>query len=77
MFDPRVPIHRVGHIEPEVGSSRGYDFVMRQSTETKYSGNTVSLEVEMASLGDARSQQSLTTGVLGAFHRMLLSSSKG
>lgn len=67
---------RSSHLEAVPGPAGNYDVVPRPSGETKHSGNTVSLEAEMALLGEARGQQAAVTGVLGAFHRMLLSSVK-
>jgi flagellar basal-body rod protein FlgB len=74
----RVEIGRThrSHIAPEHAPSHRYGSLPRAGTE-KHSGNNVSLEAEMASLGEARSQQSALTGVLGAFHRMLLAGSRG
>lgn len=59
------------------GRPAGEAIVERPAGPRKHSGNGVSLELEMAELGDARGQQALVTGIVGAFHRMLLSSSKG
>ncbi len=67
----------IGHLPVEEHLGRTFDMVPRDGVSSKHSGNGVSLETEMARLGDARSQQSMVTGVLGAFHRMLLSSAKG
>lgn len=67
---------RAGHVGSSDGG-RGYDLVPRTAAGGKHSGNGVSLEAEMATLGETRSQQSLVTGVVGAFHRMLLSSARG
>ncbi len=77
--DARVMVERTnqGHFAPDRIAGGDFDFVPRAETASKHSGNGVSLELEMASLGEARSQHSMVTGVLGAFHRMLLSSSKG
>jgi flagellar basal-body rod protein FlgB len=65
------------HMLPDGGARRSYDFVARTSDALKHSGNAVSLETEMASLGESRSLQAAVTGILGAFHRLLLSSAKG
>lgn len=77
--DARVTVERTNrsHIVPDEIAGGDFDFVPRAESAAKHSGNGVSLELEMASLGEARSQHSMVTGVLGAFHRMLLSSSKG
>jgi flagellar basal-body rod protein FlgB len=68
---------RSSHIGSHEGSRGGFGVVLRATTEGKHSGNRVSLETEMATLGETRSQQALATGIIGAFHRMLLSSVRG
>ncbi len=65
------------HLAPAQFGARAYDLVARPSDVPKHSGNTVSLEAELATLGEVRSQHSAVAGVVAAFHRMLLSSSKG
>ncbi|MBN9260291.1 MAG: hypothetical protein BGN89_15795 [Alphaproteobacteria bacterium 64-6] len=65
------------HLAPTQFGARTFDLVNRPGEVPKHSGNTVSLETELANLGETRSQHSLVSGILGAFHRMLLSSSKG
>jgi flagellar basal-body rod protein FlgB len=68
---------QAGHMSISDSSETQFELVHRAVGTTKHSGNGVSLEAEMASLGDARSQQSAVTGVIAAFNRMLLSSVKG
>jgi flagellar basal-body rod protein FlgB len=65
------------HLAPEIGGTGGLDLLPRTSPVLKHSGNGVSLELEMAALGEARSQHAAVTGILGAFHRLLLSASRG
>jgi flagellar basal-body rod protein FlgB len=65
------------HMSPAQFGARPYDLVARATSEPKHSGNTVSLEAEVANLGEVRSQHSAVTGIVSAFHRMLLSSLKG
>ena len=65
------------HMAPTQFGARTYDLVQRPGEVPKHSGNTVSLETELASLGETRSQHSLVSGVIGAFHRMLLTSVRG
>jgi flagellar basal-body rod protein FlgB len=52
---------------------------LRQDEEVQvlHSGNTVSLEKEMTRAGEVNSAYSLNTSVIKAFHRMLMSSTKG
>ncbi len=65
------------HLAPTQFGARTFDLVNRPGEVPKHSGTTVSLETELANLGEVRSQQSLVSGVIGAFHRMLLSSVRG
>lgn len=65
------------HLAPAQFGARAYDLVARPSDVPKHSGNTVSLESELTTLGEVRSQHSAVAGVISAFHRMLLSSVKG
>lgn len=51
--------------------------VKRPSAAPKQSGNTVSLETELLQLGEVRSQHAYVTGIVSAFHRMLVASVKG
>jgi flagellar basal-body rod protein FlgB len=65
-----------GHLP--LGALRGgLEPVPRSERSAKHSGNGIGLETEMAALGDTRAQQLMATGVIGAFHRMLLSSVRG
>jgi flagellar basal-body rod protein FlgB len=45
--------------------------------ETAPSGNTVSIDTELAKIGEATSQYSLNTNIIKSFHRMLTASLKG
>ena len=65
------------HLAPTQFGARTFDLVNRPGEVPKHSGNTVSLEAELANVGEVRSQHSLVSGVIGAFHRMLLSSVRG
>lgn len=65
------------HLAPSQFGGPAFDLVARASDATKHSGNTVSLESELTNLGEVRSQHSAVTGIVAAFHRMLLSSTKG
>ena len=65
------------HLAPTQFGARSFELVQRPGEVPKHSGNTVSLETELANLGETRSQHSLVSGVIGAFHRMLLTSVRG
>lgn len=68
---------REGHQVPDGVAGERYGVVMRDQPIEKHSGNSVSIEAEMATLGEARGQQTAVAGILGAFHRMLLASVRG
>jgi flagellar basal-body rod protein FlgB len=65
------------HLAPAQFGARAFDLIARATDATKHSGNTVSLESELTNLGEVRSQHSAVTGIVSAFHRMLLSSVRG
>ncbi len=48
-----------------------------EGAETLHSGNTVSLEKEMARAGEVNRAFALNTNIVKAFHRMLMTSTKG
>lgn len=62
------------HFAPNQIAGERYGMVLREGKADKHSGNTVSLDAEMAILGEARGQQALVTGILSSFHRLLLAS---
>lgn len=66
-----------GHLVPDGPGDRRFEVRPREDQAHKHSGNTVDLESELTQLGEIRSQHSVVTGVVSAFHRMLLQSSKG
>ncbi|MGE0769538.1 MAG: flagellar basal body protein [Hyphomicrobiaceae bacterium] len=68
---------QAGHLAPEQDMEARFGVGPREGAVQKHSGNSVSLEAEMAALGEAKEQQSAVTAILGVFHRMLLSSSRG
>jgi flagellar basal-body rod protein FlgB len=77
--EARIEMSRsqASHLAPAEEIGTRYRVAPREGKVEKHSGNSVSLEVEMAALGETKSQQSAVTAILGAFHRMLLSSSRG
>lgn len=48
-----------------------------EGNEILHSGNTVSLEKEMAKAGEVNRAFALNTNIVKAFHRMLMTSTKG
>jgi flagellar basal-body rod protein FlgB len=77
--DARIQMTRsqASHLAPDQTIEARYGVAPREGAIEKHSGNSVSLETEMAVLGETKSQQSSVTAILGAFHRMLLSSTRG
>ncbi|QFU18198.1 flagellar basal body rod protein FlgB [Microvirga thermotolerans] len=47
-----------------------------ESWDTVHSGNSVSIEQEMIKAGEINREYSLNTGIVKAFHRMLLASTR-
>jgi flagellar basal-body rod protein FlgB len=65
-----------GHVAPSAAELRVFETVPRDAAAGKHSGNSVSLDTELMSLGEVRSEHMKVTGVVGAFNRMLMSISK-
>lgn len=74
--ESRLGITQSRHLSDQPAVARKYEMLVRDQGGAKHSGNTVSIETEMANLGEARSQQAMVTGVMGVFHRLLLASSR-
>ncbi|MDZ4843311.1 MAG: flagellar basal body protein [Hyphomicrobium aestuarii] len=65
------------HLAPQSIGSERYGVLVREQPSEKHSGNSVSLDGEMAILGESRGQQAAVAGIMGSFNRMLLSSVRG
>lgn len=65
------------HFAPSNDSLRETTESEENDWEVYSSGNSVSLEEEMVKAGEVNSAFSLNSGVIKAFHRMLLASAKG
>jgi flagellar basal-body rod protein FlgB len=59
------------------GFARAEAMPAEGATEILHSGNTVSLEKEMARAGEVNRAFALNTNIVKAFHRMLMTSTKG
>ena len=59
------------------GFARAESTPAEGATEVLHSGNTVSLEKEMARAGEVNRAFALNTNIVKAFHRMLMTSTKG
>lgn len=68
---------RSGHMAPPGANDASPDMREAASWEITHSGNSVSLEQQLMKSGEIAGAYALNTGVMKAFHRMLLSSSKG
>jgi flagellar basal-body rod protein FlgB len=68
---------RPGHMTHTSGTDVRTEFTPDEAGEVLHSGNTVNLEVEMSKAGEVNRSYALNTSVLKAFHRMLMTSSKG
>jgi flagellar basal-body rod protein FlgB len=65
-----------GHFgDPAAGIARAGSTVVR--TRETLSGNSVNLEAELLKIGNVRSQYNITTSVVSAFNRMILSTTRG
>lgn len=65
------------HIVPSGRQNSSIALVEHADEQQKHSGNTVSLESNLVGLGEVRAQHAMTSGIVGAFHRMLLQSVRG
>ena len=66
-----------GHMGPVAGSTPVADAREEEAWNIVHSGNSVSLEQEMVKAGEVNRSYAMNTGVLKAFHRMLMASTKG
>jgi flagellar basal-body rod protein FlgB len=62
-----------GHIGFDASRVEGTKVKKSESWDTVYSGNSVSLEQELAKSGEVSRQHALNTSILKSFHRMLMS----
>lgn len=67
---------RPGHMAPALAADARAELVPEEAGEVLHSGNTVSLETEMAKASEVNRSYALNTSVLKAFHRMLMASSR-
>jgi flagellar basal-body rod protein FlgB len=66
-----------GHLQSASANPAGAEVEPETPWEVYHSGNSVSLEQELIKAGQVTGAFQLDTGVVKAFHRMLLMSSKG
>lgn len=65
------------HMRTASGDASGVEVGNETPWEVYHSGNSVSLEQELIKAGQVTGAYQLNTGVVKAFHRMLLTSTKG
>jgi len=65
-----------GHIGIDGSHVRSAKVKKSESWEIMHSGNSVSIEQEMAKAGEVNREHSLNTSIVKAFHRMVLSSTR-
>lgn len=76
-FQLTMTATHTGHMSPEAGGPPVADVREEGSWEIVHSGNSVSLEQEMLKAGEINRTFAVNTSVLKAFHRMLMTSTKG
>jgi len=62
-----------GHLNLDARHVEGTKIKRSETWDTVYSGNSVSIEQELAKSGEVSRQHSLNTSITKSFHRMLLS----
>lgn len=65
------------HLTETSGAGAPGYAVVEQEGDANHTGNTVSIEQELAKSGEVRSRYSLGVNVMGSFHRMLMASTRG
>lgn len=58
------------------GSAAAAIVTLPSGTDQTFNGNSVSLEGEMAKLGETTSQYALSTSIIKSFHKMIMTSLK-
>lgn len=65
-----------GHIGFDASRVRSAKVKKSESWDIMHSGNSVSIEQEMAKAGEVNREHSLNTSIVKAFHRMVLASAR-
>lgn len=66
----------VGHMGFDAAHVRSAKIKKSESWDIMHSGNSVSIEQEMAKAGEISREHSLNTSIVKAFHRMVLASTR-
>ncbi len=72
----RLQVTKPGHLGASKMGDQGYSLINKATIDENQSGNNVSLEDEMRTLGDSTRQMSMDTSIYKLFHRMILASVK-
>jgi len=68
-----VATTKTGHISAGLGNTNGVGTTSGTAWETYHSGGNISLPQEMIKAGEVSTSYQLNTGVMKAFHRMVIS----
>jgi flagellar basal-body rod protein FlgB len=68
---------RAAHMAPTGAAAEGPETREDATWQIVHSGNTVSLEQQLLKAGEISGSYALNTGAIKAFHRMLMTSSRG
>lgn len=66
-----------GHIAPPADNVAARTARDEDTWQVQHSGGTVTLEAELLKAGEVNRAYAMNTGVIKAFHRMLIASAKG
>jgi flagellar basal-body rod protein FlgB len=68
---------QAGHIAPPADTVAARTARDEDTWQVQHSGGTVTLEAELMKAGEVNRAYAMNTGVIKAFHRMLIASAKG
>lgn len=74
--EPALAITNSRHFGVQESNFRLDEFRPTENDDGNHSGNTVVLETELVESGEIQKSMQLNTGVMKAFHRMILASTK-
>jgi flagellar basal-body rod protein FlgB len=75
--NPVLSITNASHFQNTAQTISRYDISLQRNVDVSHSGNDVSIEKEMQSVGDTSRQMSFDVSLAKLFHRMYVSSLKG
>lgn len=74
--EPALATTHARHFGVQESNFRLEDFRQTENENGSHSGNTVILEEQLVEAGDIQKSMQLNTGVMKAFHRMIIASTK-